>query len=205
LSERVSIFGFTVSGAGKPRPLIPLVLESAGLEVRDGFIELLPSHRHTLRLPLAHGTVQLDSLSLEPLPYLPRAQAIKRFVDSLDQLAAAAPLDPWALAARLEHGAAQTLSGHLPRKLNSTAQRARSERSASRRGDQPTGSAALADVDVDRVEREGLYPDVSRNEAARKLASRKMLTQGFDAPTTVSHLMQWTLTSTNGLSNVDLP
>jgi hypothetical protein len=59
----------------------------------------------------------------------------------------------------------------------------------------------IEDVDVDRLELEGLYAGATRNHAAMAMASRKMLGLGWDASATVEFLMGWTRTMTNGLSS----
>lgn len=190
LTEPVSTLGFVQSFHPELPLLVPAALAMTGITVRAGLVELLPTSKHTLRMPLAWGTVQLAPRTLEPLPNVPRDQEIARLVDSMD---AATALDPFALA-----------------KATRLIQRRRSapatppEPSAIGIKTREPGRPDICPqtcIDVDRLEAEGLYSGVCRNEAAMALARRKMLRFSWDAEATVHFLLTWTATMTNGLSN----
>jgi hypothetical protein len=149
-----------------------------------------PTSSHTLRMPLGWGMAQLDPVTLARLPSLSRADEVARLVASMDS-AAAAGLDPFALVERVR----------LPRRSRpSTPKSTISRTKATLPGVGSVHVHAVGLVDVDRLEQEGLYPGVARNDAVLALARRKMLGQRWSAADTVDFLMDWTATSHNGLS-----
>jgi hypothetical protein len=171
--------------------LIPTVLEADGIDIRPAWVELLPTSTHTLRMPLAWGTVQLDSGTLAPLPDVPRADEIARLVDTMEAAARTQPLDAFALAERCRSSA---------RRRRPAARRPCRISPPGNNDIVATWARPVDEIDADRLEREGLYPGVTRNAAAMALARRKMLALGCSATDTVDFLMQWTATMCNGLS-----
>ena len=194
LAEPMSTLGLTQTFRPELPVLIPHVLESEGLEIRPAWIEVRPATGHTLRMPLASGTVQLDPGTLAPLPAASRVDEIARLVATMDHLAESNPLDALDLAARYRRASSRrsvkTATTGTPSVITPS----------------PTSPAVpclgnrVGEIDVDRLEEEGLYPGVTRNGAAMAIARRKMLVFGWDEDRTVDFLMSWTATSTNGFS-----
>jgi hypothetical protein len=171
--------------------LISGVLRAEGLEVRPGWIEVLPTSTHTLRMPLAWGTTQLDADSLVPLRVVSRRDEIARLIASMDTACRGASLDPFALLEAYESA--------IQRRARPT-RRVRVEVSSGAATDPNRSACPARTLDVVRLEEEGLYEGVTRNAAAMALARRKMLGLGWDGADTVEFLMQWTETKTNGRS-----
>lgn len=194
LAEPVSVFGFSHAGRPKFPALIPSLLEAAGVPIRPGEVEIYPLPKHTLRLPLAQRTVQLDPETLKPLPHLPRHLAVSRLVASMEHVAEHAPIDAFALADK----AGSSLGIRRTRKVKPAQHLLKAPANVMSTGAE---SGAGHRIDVDRLEYKGLYPGVHRNEAVMAIARRKMLGQGWDAERTVDYLMEWTAEKTNGLSS----
>jgi hypothetical protein len=144
-----------------------------------------------LRMPLASATVQLDPETLEPLPAVPRAVEIARFITSLETTAENSPMDPFALAESCQLPAPHSRKRAVKKTTEKVARAAA--------GTEPSFQR-VGEIDVTRLEQEGLYPGVKRNAAAMAMASRKMLALGWNADETVEFLVDWTEHMTNGLS-----
>jgi hypothetical protein len=192
LTKPVSVLGFIQSFRPDLPLLIPAVLEAEGLTVRPGSIELLPTSSHTLRLPLAWATTQLDPRTLMPLPIVPRAEEIARLVATMDANAALAPLDPFALA--------EQCAGIRPSRPSKVAARGLGASAPTHVTASVAPAGPICQIDVVRLEVEGLYEGVTRNAAAMALASRKMLALGWAEGSVVEFLVHWTATMTNGRS-----
>lgn len=184
LREPVLLEGFVVRGSNGSRPVMVALLEAAGLVVAPGNVECLPTRSQTLRLPLGGTSVQLDPDSLQPLPLVGRAAEVARFVESVDHVAAHAPLD--ALALQAPTASVPTIRSQPMRWLG----RARRQASGPANG-QP---------DVQRLRTQGLYAGLSRHAAAMALARHWMLARGWQTARCVEALLEWTKHRTNGLS-----
>jgi hypothetical protein len=193
LAVPVSTLGLSQTFRSDLPVLIPAALQAAGLKVRPGWIEVFPTSKHTLRMPLASGTTQLDSHTLAPLSVVSRGDEITRLVASMDRIAGSNPLDVFALAERCRPPSPCRGSKCAPRAP------ALSTPTSARIVTRSTGR--VGQIDVDRLEQEGLQDGVTRNAAAMALASRKMLMLGWNEDSTVEFLMHWTSTMTNGLSS----
>jgi hypothetical protein len=191
LREPVSTLGSTHTLKTDWPVLFPMALVAGGVTVRSGWAEVYPTSTRTLRMPLAWGMAQLDPLTLAPLPALRRADEVARLVASMES-AGASGLDPFALADRLR-SARQSRSSASSMTM-STGSTVITAKVGCRRVD------AVGPVDVDRLEQDGLYAGVTRNEAALAMARRKMLGLRWSAADTVKFLMVWSATSHNGLS-----
>jgi hypothetical protein len=193
LHQPVSVFGFLYTLKEDREALIPSALREAGVEVRPGSVETLPTHTHTFRLPLAPGTVQLDPGTLRPLPTLGRPDEIARLVESMDQIATTAPLDATALASEFGHHTRNrrvVKAVRPPRAMTTTSGTITTITC-------PKGGTG---ADVEWLELHGLYEGVCRNEAAMALARQKKLVEGWSTERTVDFLTEWTVTKINGRS-----
>jgi hypothetical protein len=185
LAEPVSILGFIAHGPLNHPVLLPDVLRAGGLVVRQGNVELLPTARQTLRLPLGGSSVQLDPSNLNAYPVSSRSAQLTLLVETMEQLAIESPLQRTDLLALAPAGE------RLPRTVARTTAYLRPVR----------GDDGDVRIEVRRLLTEGLYAGVCRHEAAMALARHWMLTQGWTAADTVDGLLEWTHQKTNGLSN----
>jgi hypothetical protein len=185
LAEPVSILGFLARGPLNIPVLLPDLLRAGGLVVAQGNVELLPTARQTLRLPLGGTSVQLDPSSLNAYPVSSRSAQVTLLVETMEQLALERPLQRADLLALAPQGE------RLPRTVSGTTAYLRLV---------PDGDGQVR-IDVRRLLTEGLYAGVCRHEAAMALARHWMLTQGWTAAETVDGLLEWTRNKTNGLSN----
>lgn len=182
LKQPVSVLGFTVPGARGGVALIPTLLRNEGLDVRSGNVEVYPTPKHTLRLPLAGPVVQLDPQTLTPLSCQNRSTSMAQLVETMEHLAKVSPVDVLELVSRQPESRPVTRS-RGPRNV--------------------PGRPAIAMAnrpDIKRLLASGLYPGVGRHEACLALARHYMLVRGWSGAATVDALMEWTATKTNGLS-----
>lgn len=180
LKQPVSVLGVVARGNRSLPVLFRTMLAGAGLPPASRRVELRPTDTQTLRLPYPHGGEQLDPESLSPLPFPDRPARLRGLVDTMAQLAGAAPLDVFALAARqvaFDHSSVASIAVKPITKVVSD--------------DGP---------DLQRLLLEGLYPGVTRNQAALLLTRHWMRNEGRTIEETVAALLHWTATKTNGLS-----
>lgn len=185
LAEPVSALGFLAHGPRNYPVLVPDLLRAGGLLVRQGNVEVLPTPRQTLRLPLGGSSVQLDPSTLSAYPVSSRSAQVTLLVETMEQLAREAPLQRADLLALAPQGDTRP-----PTVVRTTAYL--------RPGPSREGQVR---IDVRRLLTEGLYAEVCRHEAAMALARHWMLTRGWSAAETVAGLLKWTREETNGLSN----
>ena len=185
LAEPASILGLVARGHLNVPVLLPDVLQAGGLDVAQGNVELLPTAKQTLRLPLGGTSVQLDPCSLNAYPVSSRSAQIALLVQTMEQLALEQPLQRADLLALAPKGE------RLPRTVARTTAYLRPVR----------GDDGDVRIDVRRLLSAGLYAGICRHEAAMALARHWMLTQGWTAADAVEGLLEWTRYKTNGLSN----
>jgi hypothetical protein len=185
LDEPVSVLGFLAHGPRNFPVLVPDLLQAGGLLVRQGNVELLPTPRQTLRLPLGGSSMQLDPSTLSAYPVSSRSAQVTLLVETMEQLARETPLKRADLLALAPQGDTRPTTvvrtvAYLRPRLSGEGQ---------------------VRINVRRLLREGLYAEVCRHEAAMALARHWMLTRGWSAAETVDGLLEWTREKTNGLSN----
>jgi hypothetical protein len=185
LAEPVSVLGFLAHGPLNLLVLVPDVLRAGGLVVQQGNVEVLPTPRQTLRLPLGGSSMQLDPCTLTAYPVRSRSAQVTLLVETMEQLARETPLKRADLLALAPQG------DKRPTTVVRTV-------AYLRPGPSREGQVR---IDVRRLLTEGLYAEVCRHEAAMALARHWMLTQAWSAAETVEGLLKWTREKTNGLSN----
>ena len=190
LRAPMSVFGLTCHGPRSLPVLMVDLLRGEGLEVRSGNVEVFPTDGNTLRLPLAADTHQLDGEYLVALPLSTRREQLLHLIATIGFLAASCPVDPEQLVARVRVPPARPMCAMAVSSSSNPTQ-----------GHPPSPLPhPAAKLDLDRLEREGLYRSDSRHDAAMALARRWMLVDGLDVEDAVEALMTWTETKHNGLS-----
>jgi hypothetical protein len=177
LLHPLSVFGLTTSGPKNGPCLLADLLASVGLRVAGGNVEVCPSPKQTLRLPLGGTSIQLDPVTLKPLALSNRADQLTQLVKTMEDLPR---VDPRALANNLSP--------------------VQKDPSTTGRIVMPKVPWCTALPSVDRLLTKGLYEGVTRHQAALALTRHWLLVEDLDMQSTTERLLEWTSLHTNGLS-----
>jgi len=151
-------------------------LTDAGVELAPGLFEVFPNGKKAIRAPLGRDCYLLDSYTLDPIDG-DRAVHLHTLNDILEN----ERYDLLEIPA--DYGATETPEGH---------------QKATRRRVQPSSSEFM--LEVDRLERDGLWRPAQRHEALCKLSWYFHVIEGKSGDQVVGELWAWIRDKNNGFS-----